>query len=142
VKSITYSNDTMANLAVSFDGTGFSNDIANFYIGISGDEMHSNTELFSNELIIHNGLSINDNNWKINIYSTHKNVCISLNEITKKWESGSIVIYNALGKAVYSSDLQKVKTNVIKLDVITGNYLVKVKIDGNTFINKVFIADK
>jgi hypothetical protein len=141
--NITYNNETSASLVISYDGTDIIGDITNFQIIVDAQELHGVDNLTSNLLTIHEGVGIDDDkNWDIKIYGEHENVIINIAEMIKSWEYAKIVIYDGVGKVILSDELQKTKVNTFKLNVYTGNYFVKVNIDGTVFVNKLFIIPK
>lgn len=141
IKDVDYINDTIASLILEYDNVvAIPADIPDFHIGLSQLELHGVEDLISNELIIYKGLGIADiNDWGISIYSKSSDVFITFDEMPNDWGVGDIVIFDANGKMVHSSVLEKVIVNKVSLNTQTGYYFVKVIIDGTEFVNKVFI---
>lgn len=141
INDIVYVDDTTANVVLAFDGTDFSTDYSDFYLRLLSSEVFGLEILTSNSLIISEGTQIfNEKNvLDLRIFSNFADVFIETNETTVDWESGIVSVFDTNGKRVYFGELQKNKLNKIKLDTKTGNYLVKVVIDGTVFVNKVFI---
>jgi hypothetical protein len=140
VGNVEYVNDTTAILTLSFDGSVFTSNISDFAVEIDA------VELFSIDNLMSNAVEIDASNFiydklelvNVNIYADKSTVFIKMENIFEAAQP-KISIYDIKGKLVYYSDLLPVEKNKIELNVISGNYLVKININGKVFVNKVFI---
>lgn len=140
VDSLNYVSDNQATLVLGFDGTDFTEDYDNFSVSLPPQILHGVNELYSNPLVIYEGVSILDeNSWNIKIFTTFAKVFIEIDNLQNRWDNADVSIFDMNGKKVYNAPLQQVKTNIIELNVKTGYYFVNVSIDGTEFVNKVFI---
>ncbi len=141
VSSIDFVNDTTAILNLAFDGTDFSSTITNFFIELDASELFSINNLISNNLEIEEGTSVIDGSKiiQVDIFSNKSTVFVRFKNEFVNMNSAKISIFDVKGKRIYYSELDRVELNKIDLNVITGNYLVKVNINGMEFVNKVFI---
>ena len=77
----------------------------------------------------------NQNENIANIYSNRNNVYILLED---KNTNADIEIFNVLGQKIHQSNINSNNTR-IQLNVATGNYIVKLKHEGEVIVEKVFI---
>lgn len=140
VNSIDFVSETVANLSFSFDGTNFDADVTDFYISLSGTELHGIDDLVSNDLTIYTGVGIDDvYDLEVRIFANSANVFVTVDDFQRGWKLPIIIIYDANGKVVHSSIMQKENINKVSLNVKTGYYFVKVLLNDTEFVNKVFI---
>ena len=141
VNQINFVNNSQANLILAFDGTDFTANIPDFFVEINHAELYGIENLQSNQLLISEGVGIFDDQSKLGlrIYASEASVFVTVDNLPKTWESATISIYDTKGTRVHISDLKNVKVNKIKLNVLSGYYLVQVKVNGIEFVNKVFI---
>jgi hypothetical protein len=141
VNQINFVNNSQANLILTFDGTDFTSNIPDFFVEINQAELFGIENLQSNPLLISEGVGIFDDQSKLglSIYASEASVFVTVNNLPKTWESATIAIYDTKGTRVHNSDLKYLKVNKINLNVLSGYYLVQVKVNGIEFVNKVFI---
>lgn len=140
VGSVNYINDTAAILNLAFDESNFASTISNFFIDLSSSELYGVSDLVSNQLTIEEGVGVVDQKLlNLKIYSNSDLIFIKLDEELVNFSYSNVLIFDIKGKQVYNSGLEKLELNEIRLNVLTGNYLVKVNIDGRIFVQKVFI---
>ena len=140
VSSIEYVNDTAAILILAFNGAVFTSNIPDFAIEIDAVELFSIENLISNSVEIDASSSIYDklDLINVNIYADKSTVFVEMDNIFEGAEP-EISIFDIKGGEVYHSDLLPIEENKIELNVISGNYLVKININGKVFVSKVFI---
>jgi len=75
-------------------------------------------------------------NWKI--YSSGNDIYIKTNELPRK--EAIVSIYTKAGKEVYKSNLSSSNTMITLDNIVNGIYIVKVQVDNNSIIRKLFIG--
>ncbi|MCX6251064.1 MAG: T9SS type A sorting domain-containing protein [Bacteroidetes bacterium] len=93
-------------------------------------------EIFFNYTL--NGITGNQPGENLDVYAYRGDVYVKY--ITEKNISGTITVYDFLGKKVFSDVLQNVPLNKFHLFVNEGYYIAKVISPGKTIVRKVFIS--
>ncbi|HAM99549.1 MAG TPA: hypothetical protein DCQ26_13150 [Marinilabiliales bacterium] len=141
IDQFTYKDITHANISLLYDGSGFTEDVTDFYIELNHQELFGLADLQSNSLIIDEGVGIlgEENFWNLKIFAKFATVFVTIDNIPQEWESATITIFDSKGVRVLNSDLKQIEVNKVDLNVLSGYYLVLVKVNDKEFINKLFI---